>query len=168
MFTGLQFQIDPLNRRRDAARNVICTSSKVPFVIDRSQPNLLQYWRMRGKWYFYSFREIPWKKLESAWNVLCTSSNVSIPIYRLHPNLYQFSRMRTILYVYNFGEISWIESVMLRRTFFLLPVKCPSLLTDRNEIYIKCGACAVSDRFTVSKSSLEQKVCCCDESTLYL
>jgi hypothetical protein len=107
---GLQFQWVPLNRRCDAAKKVLCTSSNVPFFIDRSQPNLYQLWRMRSKWYVYSFSEFP-----------------------------------------------WIEGVMLRRRYFVQPIKCPLLLTDRNQIYTNCGTCSVNDRFTVSVRSIEKR-----------
>jgi hypothetical protein len=44
---GLQLQIDPMNRRRDASKKVLCISSKVRFVIERSQPNLYQMCRLQ-------------------------------------------------------------------------------------------------------------------------
>jgi hypothetical protein len=46
-------------------------------------------------------------------------------------------------------------------------VKFPSLLTDRNQIYTNCGACAVCDMFTVSLGFLEYKAKCCEEGALY-
>jgi hypothetical protein len=76
--TYLQVQRDPLNRRQDAAKKVLCSRSKVPFFIDRSRPNLYQQLGVRIKWYVYTFIEIP-----------------------------------------------WMEGEMLRRRYFVLPVKCP-------------------------------------------
>jgi len=40
--TGVEFQKDPWNARRSTVKKVLCSSSKVPFVIDRSQPKLYQ------------------------------------------------------------------------------------------------------------------------------
>jgi hypothetical protein len=58
-FVLLVIHLDRLNRKRDAAKKVLCSSSKVHFFIDRSQQNLYQLCRMRSKRYVYSFKEIP-------------------------------------------------------------------------------------------------------------
>jgi len=46
------------------------------------------------------------------------------------------------------GEIQW-------RKYFVLRVKCPSLLTDRNQTYTNCSACAENGRFEASESSMK-------------
>jgi len=46
------------------------------------------------------------------------------------------------------GEIQW-------RKYYVLLVKCPSLLTDRDHTYNSYCACAVNDRFGVSERSIK-------------
>ena len=38
----MEFEKYPLNGMQDTAKKVLCSSRKVPFVIDRSPPNLFQ------------------------------------------------------------------------------------------------------------------------------
>jgi len=40
--TAVEFQKDPWNRRQDTVEKVLCSSSKVPYFIDRSQRNFYQ------------------------------------------------------------------------------------------------------------------------------
>jgi hypothetical protein len=42
----LQFQGDPMNRRRDASKKVVCSFSKVPLFKDRTQRNIYHLCRI--------------------------------------------------------------------------------------------------------------------------
>jgi hypothetical protein len=110
-----------MNGRWDAAKKVLCTSSKMPFFIDLSHRNLYKLWRIRRKWCDYILSVIP-----------------------------------------------WIEGEMLRRRFYVLPVKFPPFLTECNQIFTNCGACAGCDVFTFSKRSHKYKARCCEEGTSYI
>jgi hypothetical protein len=57
--------------------------------------------------------------------------------------------------------------MMLGISYNVSRVKCPSVSTDRNQIYTNCGACAECDMFTVSVTSLEYKARCYEEGTFY-
>jgi hypothetical protein len=56
---------------------------------------------------------------------------------------------------------------MLRRRYFVLQVKCHSLIDRMQRNYNSSGTCLGSDRFRVSKRSHEQKARCFEEGTSY-
>jgi hypothetical protein len=41
------------------SRKILCSSSKVTFIIDRWQPNVQRFYRMRGKCKILGFRKFP-------------------------------------------------------------------------------------------------------------
>jgi hypothetical protein len=53
------------------------------------------------------------------------------------------------------------------RRYFVSQVKCPSLLTNHNQTYTNCMACAVNDRCGVSERSLKVKARYSGEGTLF-
>jgi hypothetical protein len=61
--------------------------------------------------------------------------------------------MHRTWYVYSFKEIPRLEGEMLPSGYFVQPVKCPFLVTDRNEKYTTYAAFPESDKVTVSKRS---------------
>jgi len=146
-----------MNRSHDATKKVHCTSSKEPFywpIESKIIPNVPH----SHKVIWLQFERDPMnKRRDAAKKVLCTSCKVRFFLDRSQPNLYQLWQLRSKWNVYNFSEISWIVGVILRRRRFVYQVKWPSLLSDRNQIYINCGACAESDMFTVSVRSLRKK-----------
>ena len=60
----MEFQEDPLNGRRDTAEKVLCSSCKVPFILERSRPNLHVLYAMEAEWQIWSFRNTPSMKEE--------------------------------------------------------------------------------------------------------
>jgi hypothetical protein len=66
----VEFQKDPWNRRQDAMEKVLCSSSKVPFVIDQSQPILGHAHWVRDM----EFQKDPWdRRQDTMEKVLCSS-----------------------------------------------------------------------------------------------
>jgi len=63
--------------------------------------------------------------------------------------------MREMCKISRFMRICRIEAEMQMKTYFVLQVKCPSLLADRNQSCTISKKCAVSASYEVSGTSLQ-------------
>jgi len=73
----LEFQEKPSNGSRDTAKEVLCSSSNLPLITDRSQPNWYPLQSVRRDYQVWSFRKIAQTEAEME---LCSTSEIAFVI----------------------------------------------------------------------------------------
>ena len=102
----------------------------------------------------------------SAEKVLCTPSTVPAILDRSQPNFHRLSHMRGKCGMWIFTKITSLKPEIQPKRYFVLEVKCPLLVTDRNQTYIMCSACVERARCELSGKSFQLKPKSSRESTL--
>jgi hypothetical protein len=95
------------------------------------------------------------RRRDTSKKLLCTISKVPFFTDRSERNLCHLWRMLRNWNVYILKVILRLEGEMLLRYYFVQSVKCPSLPTDRNEVYATCDVFSESEKFTFWKWSFD-------------
>ena len=103
---------------------------------------------------------------QSAEKVLYTPSTVPVILDRSQPNFHRLSRVRGKCGAWIFTKITALKPDIQPKRNIVLEVKCPLLVTDRNQTYIMSSACVERARCEFSGKSLQLKPKSSLDSTL--
>ena len=137
----VEFQENLWNGSGNVVEKFLCSASHVPFIVDQSCPNLQRFVGHGCSVLDMEFHENPWNwGLDTEEKVLCSPSTVPFIICWLCPDLHVCWGTGVEFYLRSFRKIPWMEDKIQLRRFFVLLVKCCSLLTKRDQTYVFCRA----------------------------